>query len=102
MLIQETETELSPAEVVGRAKDFFLSRLTPYTGFLEDEGDGYVRFSMEAGEVLIGATAADRGRTRVRASTSRAHHEVSQFLATLAPPEEIRQNLLGPGVSGAG
>jgi hypothetical protein len=30
------------------------------------------------------------------------HHEVSQFLATLAPAEEVRENLPGPGVSGAG
>ena len=54
-----------------------------------------------------GGTKAPRrgkqdGRTVVRGSTSRLHHELSQFLITLAPPEEVKQNLVGPGVSGAG
>jgi len=60
-----------------------------------------VAFILEAGELVIGAAEAD-GRTLVRGSTSRLHHELSQFLTTLAPPEEVRQNTLGPGASGAG
>lgn len=102
MLIQEVLTDLSPKEVVERAKEFFLTRLTAYTGFLEEESDSHVKFEVEAGELLIGATPGEGGRTRVRGSTSRLHHELSQFMATLAPPEDVRQNMIGPGVSGAG
>lgn len=101
MLMQEVLTDISPAEVVERAKEFFTMRLTPYTGFVEEQSDHHVKFEIEAGEVVIGASNVE-GRTLVRGSTSRLHHELSQFLSTLAPPEEVRQNMLGPGTSGAG
>jgi hypothetical protein len=101
MLIQEVLTELQAEEVIARARDFFSLRLTPYAAFTEDEGPTHVKFATEAGDVTIGVGEQD-GRRLVRGSTSRLHHELSQFLATLAPPEEVRQNQPGPGASGAG
>ena len=101
MLIQEVLTDLPPAEVLDRAKEFFTTRLSQYTALVSDEGPGHLKFDVEAGELVIGTVAQD-GRTLVRGSTSRLHHELSQFLTTLAPPEEVRQNLVGPGSSGAG
>lgn len=101
MLIQEVVTDLPAEEVVRRAKEFFSLRLTPYAAFTEDAGAGHVRFSTEAGDLTIGV-GRQGDRNLVRGSTSRMHHELSQFLTTLAPPEEVRQNLPGPGVSGAG
>jgi len=103
MLIQEVETDLSPPEVVERARVFFTTRFSPYAGFEtpETEGDSSIRFRFDAGELVIGAGIRE-GRTLVRGSTSRLHHELSQFLMTLAPPEDVRQNLVGPGASGAG
>jgi hypothetical protein len=101
MLIQEVLTDLSRAEVVARAKEFFTTRLNQYTALVSEEGEGHVKFDVEAGEVVIG-TATRGGRTLVRGSTSRAHHELSQFFTTLAPAEAVRQNLAGPGASGAG
>lgn len=102
MLIQEVETELPAGEVVRRAKEFFTQRFSPYAGFTADVGDAHARFSTEAGELTVGVGRRD-GRTVVRGSTSRMHHELSQFLATLgAHPEEVRDNARGPGVSGAG
>ena len=101
MLIQEVLTDTSAAEVIERAKEFFTSRLSQYTALVSDESEAHVRFEVDAGEVLIGAVPQE-GRTLVRGSTSRLHHEVSQFLTTLAPAEEVRQNLVGPGSSGAG
>lgn len=102
MLVQEVLTDLPAAEVLGRAKEFFTTRLTQYTALVSDEGDAHVKFDVEAGEVVIGTVPQDDGRLLVRGSTSRLHHELSQFLTTLAPPEEVRQNLAGPGSSGAG
>lgn len=102
MLIQEVLTDLSPEEVVQRAKEFFSSRLTQYTGFLAEESDHHAKFRMEAGDLTVGASPAEGGRTLVRGSASRAHHELSQFLTLLAPAEEVRQNLPGAGTSGAG
>ena len=101
MLIQEVLTDNSPAEVVERAKEFFITRLSQYTALVSDEGPAHVKFDVEAGEVVI-VTVPQDGRTLVRGSTSRLHHELSQFLTTLAPAEEVRQNLVGPGASGAG
>ena len=97
MLIQEVLTELTPEQVIEQAREFF----TPYAGFTEEAGDSHVKFTTEAGDVTIGVgTQGDR--RLVRGSSSRLHHEVSQFLSTLAAPEEVRQNVPGPGASGAG
>lgn len=101
MLIQEVLTELTPAEVIERAREFFNNRFTPYGGFTEAAGPSHITFSTEAGDVAVGI-GTQEGRTLVRASSSRLHHEVSQFLVTIAPAEEVRQNVPGPGASGAG
>jgi hypothetical protein len=102
MLIQEVVTSLEPAEVVRRAKEFFTTSLSNQAAFVEEEGEGHVKFEIEAGEVLIGTSVRD-GQTVVRASTSRLHNELSRFMMTIAPAaEEVRQSLPGPGTSGAG
>ena len=101
MLIQEVLTDIPPAEVVQRAREWFTLRMSPYAGFMEDASDHHIKVVTEAGDLTIGTGAQD-GRTLVRGSTSRMHHELSQFLSTLAPPEEVRQNVSGPGASGAG
>ncbi|HEX6924449.1 MAG TPA: hypothetical protein VF167_03435 [Longimicrobiaceae bacterium] len=101
MLVQEVVTDLPRAEVLARAREWFTTRFSPYAGFLEDESESHLRFEAESGELVLGVAERD-GRTVVRGSTSRMHHELSQFLMTLAPAEEVRQNLIGPGVSGAG
>ena len=101
MLIQEVETHLSPAEVIEQARSFFSLQFSPYGAFETDASDSHIRFRTEAADLTIGVGTRD-GKTVVRGSTSRMHHEISQFLATIAPPEEVRQNLPGPGASGAG
>jgi hypothetical protein len=101
MLLQEVLTELPAQQVIQRARDFFTLRFTPYAGFTEDAGDTWIRFTTEAGDLTIGV-GKQEDRNLVRGSTSRLHHELSQFLATLAPPEEVRQSVPGPGASGAG
>lgn len=101
MLIQEVLTDLAPAEVIDQARSFFLTRFSAYPAFAQDEGPHHIRFEVEAGELLIG-TVPQNGKTLVRGSTSRMHHELSQFLATLAESEDVRQNAVGPGASGAG
>ena len=101
MLIQEVLTELPAGEVIERAREFFTLRMSSYAAFAEDAGPSHIKFVTEAGDLTIGVgTQGDR--SLVRGSTSRMHHELSQFLSTLAPPEEVRQNQPGPGASGAG
>lgn len=95
MLILEVETELAPAEVVRRAKEFFTGRLSPGTGFVQDESDRHVRFHTEAGVLTIGV-AERMGRRVIRGSSSRLHQLLSQFLASVTRPEHVRQNLGGP------
>ncbi|HYH83479.1 MAG TPA: hypothetical protein VEX86_27030 [Longimicrobium sp.] len=101
MLQQEVLTEIPAEEVIERARAFFSLRFTPYAGFTEDSGDTWIRFTTEAGDLNIGVGKQGE-RNLVRGSTSRLHHELSQFLSTLAPLEEVRQSVPGPGASGAG
>ncbi len=101
MLIQEVLTDLEPQAVIDQARAFFLTRFSTYAAFEQDEGPHHIRFVVEAGELLIG-TVPQNDQTLVRGSTSRMHHELSQFLATLAEAEDVRQNAVGPGASGAG
>jgi hypothetical protein len=101
MLVQEVISDLSAAEIVRLAREFFTTRFSPYGAFVKEESDHHVVLNFDSGEVVIGATEED-GKTVVRGSTSRLHHELSQFLTTVAPPEEVRQNAVGPGASGAG
>ncbi|MBV9110466.1 MAG: hypothetical protein JO306_13725 [Gemmatimonadetes bacterium] len=101
MLLQEVLTEIPAEEVIQRARDFFTLRFTPYAGFAEEAGDTWIKFVTEAGDLTIGV-GQQEGRNLVRGSTSRMHQELSQFLSTLAPPEEVRQSVPGPGASGAG
>lgn len=101
MLIQEVRTELSPPEVLRLARDFFLTRFTPYGAFVAEESEDHLIFHVDAGELVLGVEADGEG-TRVRGSTSRLQHELSQFLVTLASPEAVRQNVEGPGTTGAG
>jgi hypothetical protein len=48
MLIQEVLTDLSPAEVIDRAREFFNMRFSPYGGFTADEGPTHITFNTEA------------------------------------------------------
>jgi hypothetical protein len=102
MLVQEVTTDLAPAEVLRLARDFFSTRFSSHSAFVQEESESHIKFDIEAGEVVIG-TGLNEGRTLVRGSTSRLHNELSQFLASLAEPEEVHENVShGPGVSGAG
>lgn len=101
MLIQEIETELAAEEVVVRAREFFAMQASPYAAFEEASGPAHIKFATEAGDLTIGVGVRD-GVTVVRGSTSRLHHELSQFLVTLARPEGAKQSPPGPGTSGAG
>lgn len=101
MLVQEVVTDFSAAEVVRMARDYFTTRFSQYSAFVQEESASHIVLGFDTGEVVIGTVQED-GRTKVRGSTSRVHHELSQFLATLAPAEEVRQNRTGPGTSGAG
>lgn len=100
MLIQETLTDLPASEIIARARTFFSLQFSPYAGFVEEEGDTYIRFHTESGGLTL-AVGRQGDRNLVRGSTSRLNHELSQFLVTLSKPEDVRQSLPGPGVSGA-
>jgi hypothetical protein len=101
MLTQEIRTDFLPADIVRLARDFFATRFSPYGAFVQSESADHITFQMDAGELVIG-TSREGSQTLVRGSTSRLHHELSQFLLSLGNPEEVRQNVPGPGASGAG
>ena len=85
--LQEFQTTLSPAEVLGRAKAYFSKRHGIYATFLEQDGPTHVSFRGQGGEELIIAVApGDRG-TRVSGSTYLFDMQVARFFSTLPASE---------------
>jgi hypothetical protein len=82
--VQEMHSSLSPAEVLARAKAFFGSRPSLYAAFLDQEGPGYCTFRGQGGEeIVIAATAAANGVTRVTGSTYLFDMQIARFFSTL-------------------
>jgi len=101
MKIHEIRTQHTPAEVIERARSFFGLASSPYAAFSEEVGEGYLKLFMEVGEIVIGCVPED-GVTLVRGSASRGEQMLTQFLTTLAPPLEARQELLDPEIAEGG
>lgn len=94
--LQEYRTTLPAAEVIARAKQFFMSRVKIYAAFIEREGPGYVGFRGQGGEELyIGAVDKD-GATLVTGTTYFYDMHVARFFTTL-PPFVLTEQLLPPG-----
>lgn len=83
--LQSMRTSVAPADVLARAKRFFVRRNSLYAAFLEHEGPTYVGFRGQGGEeVIIAATPAD-GATLVTGSTYLFDQQVARFFSTLEP-----------------
>jgi hypothetical protein len=82
--VQETITTIPPADVLVRAKAFFGSRPSLYSAFLDMEGPGYCTFRGQGGEeIVIAASAAENGATRVTGSTYLFDMQIARFFSTL-------------------
>ena len=97
MRIHEIHTQLSPSEVIERARSFFMLSSSSYASFEERVAEGYLKLFLEVGEIVIGTVPQDGG-TLVRGSASRGAHLLTSFLTTLAPPLDARQTLHRYGV----
>lgn len=97
MTILETRTALSPDEVLRRARTFYETGGTPHAAFVEQVGDGYLRFRMEVGEVVI-ATAAVESGTIVRGCTSRGVAALSRLFSLLGAPMDVQQTTARHGL----
>jgi hypothetical protein len=93
--LQEYRTTLSPAEVIARAKQFFMTRVRIYAAFIEREGPNYVGLRGQGNEeVFIGAVEKD-GTTLVTGTTYFYDMHVARFFTTL-PPFVLAEQLLPP------
>ncbi len=93
--MQEYRTTLPPAEVIARAKQFFMRHVKIYAAFIEREGPGYVGFRGQGGEELyIGAVVKD-GATLVTGTTYLYDMHVARFFTTL-PSFVLEEQLLPP------
>ncbi len=90
LMLYETNTDLTPAEVIKRARSFFALAGTPYAAFPEVVTDSYVKFHMEVGEILI-ATRREEDSTWVGGTASRGGHLLSRFLIGLGDPLDVTQ-----------
>ncbi len=97
MTIHEIRTDLTPAEVIERARSFFATAGTPYSAFPERSDQAFLKLYVEVGEILIGAIRMD-GWTWVRCSASRGAHLLTRFLTALASPNDASQTTHRPGL----
>lgn len=82
-MTHETETTLSGAEVLARAKAFFADRVPASSAYPEKEGPTFLSLRGQGGEEISLAVAAAGSGTRVRASTLLFDQSVTRFLSTL-------------------
>jgi hypothetical protein len=82
-MTHETETSLSGAEVLARAKAFFADRVPASSAYPEKEGPTFLSLRGQGGEEISLAVAAAGTGTRVRASTLLFDQSVTRFLSTL-------------------
>jgi hypothetical protein len=90
MTVFETETNLAPAEVIERARDFFLNERSSYAAFPVEVGANFLRLALEVGEVSIGIVPRENG-SLVRGSSSRGAHILTRFLSTINPAGEVQR-----------
>lgn len=83
-MTREIWVDLSPSEVLERARRVFTGPESAYAGSIHGEGEGFVRFGTFRGTLAVTAVReAEGGRTRVRVSTLRSHPSVPLFLTLL-------------------
>ena len=85
-MVYEVVTTLPAAEVLARAKRFFVERVPMYAAYPEKEGPTWLTLRGQGGEEIAIATIAEAGSTRVRASTLLFDQVVDRFLSTLPLP----------------
>lgn len=81
-MIRETLVELTPEDVLNRAKRFFTEAESGYSGTIVEEGDGFIRFQTFRGKLAVFAIR-EGDVTRVRCSTLRYHPSLGKFLLSL-------------------
>jgi hypothetical protein len=82
-MTHETQTSLTPAEVIRRAKAFFSERVPHHAAYPEKEGERFLTLRGQGGEEIALAIIAADGGERVRASTLLFDQAVERFLSTL-------------------
>jgi hypothetical protein len=85
LTLQEITTNIGAAEVLERAKQFFQSRPSLYSTFLDKEGPGFASFRGQGGEEIIIAVAAGDAGTRVTGSSYLFDMQIARFFSTLTP-----------------
>lgn len=81
-MTRETTTTLSPARVLELARRFFMSDLSVYSAWLEEESETHLTFSAFRSRIAVSAVPdpEDDGLTRVRVSTLRMDEVIGKFL----------------------
>lgn len=85
--VQVATTSASPAEVLALAKNFFASRPSLYSAFIDKQGPEFCTFRGQGGEEIVIATspAPNGAGTRVTGSTYLFDMQIARFFSTLPP-----------------
>jgi hypothetical protein len=82
-MTHETMTVLDPAEVLRRAREFFLRRVPATGAFVETESAGHIVLRGQGGEELVIAASAVAGGSAVRGSTLLFDQQLRRFFSIL-------------------
>lgn len=83
--LQQHQTSLPAADVLGAARDFFAQQSGIYAAFVERQGPNWMSLRGQGGEEIVIAASAEGGITAVNASSYMFDAQVAQFLSTLPP-----------------
>lgn len=86
----ETTTEIPPATVLEKAREFFTGEESVYTAWLEEESDTHLTLGTFRNKIAVSAFPDPAGEapTRVRVSTLRVDEAIGKFMTwirTLSP-----------------
>ena len=90
-MIHTTTVNLSPAEVLTRAQEFFADRVPHAAAFVEKSGPNFLSLRGQGGEEVVLSVweEKEKGVTRVRASTLFFDQALDRFLSTLPLASEV-------------
>jgi hypothetical protein len=80
---QQSTTSLTPAQVLGAAKEFFGPKSSVYAAFVEREGPNHLVLRGQGGEEIVIGAWADEKSTGVTGSSYMFDQQVARFLSSL-------------------
>jgi hypothetical protein len=87
--LQETQTSKAVSEVLSAATEFFASRNSIYSAFVEQQSATHVTMRGQGGEEIVIAASPLPNGSRVTGASYMFDAQISRFFSTLPPLTEV-------------